>query len=177
MRTCRPGRAARWVCAASIAALAGCSAPTDAGAPSPPRVVLEEVRFQSWRGAEPSASGTAARVVYRKSSGDVEAEEARVTSAPPGAPALSLEASRLEGDAGAHAWRASGGVVLTRGEAVARTASARWSEGDGLVRGDEPVRVEGPGWKLEGPAFVADPATGDVSIRGGARLVAGGKRP
>lgn len=172
-----PGWVGLWICSASIAALAGCGAPVQGEAAAPPQVVLEDVRFQSWRGAEPSATGTAARVVYRKSSGDVEAQEARVVSARPGAPEMTVQAARLAGDGSARAWRASGGVVLTRGDAVARTASARWSEGDGLVRGDEPVVVSGPGWKLEGPAFVADPASGDVSIRGGARLVARGERP
>ena len=46
-----------------------------------------------------------------------------------------------------------------------------------MVRGDEPVTVTGPAYRLAGPAFTADPRSGDVEIRGGVRLVAGGAPP
>jgi len=69
-------------------------------------------------------------------------------------------------------------VVLERAGATARTASARYAGADGIVRGDEPVEVVGPGYRLAGPSFASDPATGDVEIRGGVRLVVtGAPRP
>jgi hypothetical protein len=92
-------------------------------------------------------------------------------------PELTVTAPALQGDLRARTWGASGGVVLTRGEATARTPTARWAESDGLVRGDETVEVTGPRYRLGGPAFVADPRSGDVEIRGGVRLVAGGAQP
>lgn len=166
-------------CAVSIAALSivGCDAAEPVEAPRPPEVALEGVRFRAWRGAELAASGTAARAVYRRDAGLVDATDARVNLPRPGTPALEVTAPALQGDLPARTWRASGGVVLTRGDASARTPSARWAEADGLVRGDEAVEASGPGYRLVGPSFTADPRTGDVDVRGGVRLVAGGARP
>jgi hypothetical protein len=138
---------------------------------------MESVRFRAWRGADLAASGTAGRVVYRRNSGDVEGTDVRVVVPRPGLPELAVSAPRLSGDLGARTWAAGGGVVLTRGDATATTPTARWAEADGMVRGDEPVLVSGPTYRLSGPAFTADPGTGDVEIRGGVRLVAGGPLP
>jgi hypothetical protein len=135
---------------------------------------MEGVQFRAYREADASASGTAAQAVYRRNSGEVEAASARVTLPGRGAPDLKLTAPVLVGDLAAKTWSARGGVVLVRGDATVRTASARYAGADGLVRGDEPVEVDGPGYRLAGPAFTADPATGDVEIRGGVRLVATG---
>ncbi len=135
------------------------------------------MQFRAWRGADLAASGAADRVVYRRESGEVVARVARVTVPRPGMPDLAVAAPELEGDLAARTWTARGGVVLTRGDAIARTPTARWAESDGLVRGDEPVEVTGPGYRLAGPAFVADPGSGDVEIRGGVRLTAGGAVP
>ena len=164
-------------CAASIPLVAGCAAGEPPGKPSPPEVGLEEVHFRAWRGAALAASGTADRAVYRRTSGEVEASGVRVTVPRPGLPDLAVSAPALTGDLGARTWAGGGGVVLTRGDAVARTPTARWAEADGLVRGDEPVEVTGPAYRLAGPAFTADPRSGDVEIRGGVRLVAGGAPP
>ena len=41
------------------------------------------------------------------------------------------------------------------------------------MRGDEPVVVEGEGYRLEGPRFTLDPESGEIAIQGGARLDAG----
>jgi hypothetical protein len=159
--------------------LAGCGASEPPGSGTEPEIRLETVQFRAYRGADPSASGQAARAVYRRTSGEVEASDAQVTLPSPGAPDLTITAPVLVGDLAARTWSASGGVVLFRGDATARTASARYSAQDGRVRGDEPVEVAGPGYRLAGPAFTADPATGDVEIRGGVRLVvaAGAGRP
>ena len=135
------------------------------------------MQFRAWRGADLAASGAADRVVYHRESGEVVARVARVTVPRPGMPALAVSAPELEGDLAARTWAARGGVVLTRGDTTARTPTARWAEGDGMVRGDEPVEVTGPTYRLTGPAFVADPRSGDVEIRGGVRLTAGGTLP
>ena len=135
------------------------------------------MQFRAWRGAGLTASGAADRVVYLRDSGQVFAYVTRVTVPRPGMPDLAVSAPELTGDLGARTWSARGGVVLTRGDATARTPSASWAEADGMVRGDEPVVVTGPTYRLAGPAFTADPRTGDVDIRGGVRLVAGGAGP
>jgi hypothetical protein len=138
---------------------------------------MESVQFRAWRGPDLAASGTADRVVYRRNSGDVEASGVHVIAPRPGVPDLVVSAPALTGDLGARTWAAGGGVVLTRGDATARTPTARWAEADGMVRGDEPILVTGPAYRLSGPGFTADPGTGDVEIRGGVRLVAGGPPP
>jgi hypothetical protein len=137
-------------------------------------VTLEEVRFRAFRGGELAASGTAAKASYRRDTGAVEALDATVQVPRPGTPRLDVAARTLRGELGADAWDAEGGVVLTRGDATVRTESARWTGADGLVRGDRPVEVTGPGYRLTGSRFTADPRTGDVDVRGDVRLVAGG---
>jgi lipopolysaccharide export system protein LptC len=179
-RSTLPGaHSALWGCAASILILAGCGASEPVAPGSEPEIRLETVEFRAYRGADASASGRAAQAVYRRESGQVEASDALVTLPNPGAPDLTVTAPVLVGDLAARTWSARGGVVLVRGDATARTASARYSAQDGRVRGDEPVEVSGPGYRLAGPAFTADPATGDVEIRGGVRLVVrtGAARP
>ena len=160
----------------SITVLTGC-APSDAGhGARPPEVRLEGVQFHAYRDATLTAQGTAASATYLRTSGEVVATDVRATIPRPGAPALSVDAPDVQGDLAARTWKASGGVVLRRGDATARTASARWDAADGLVRGDEPVEITGPGYRLQGPSFTADPERGDVDIRGGVRVVAGGAR-
>jgi len=139
---------------------------------------LESLQFHAYRDADLSASGTASQATYRRNSGEIEAAFARVTLPGHGTPDLTVAAPVLVGDLAARTWSARGGVQLERGDATARTASARYAGADGIVRGDEPVEVVGPGYRLAGPSFTADPATGDVEIRGGVRLVGmGAARP
>jgi hypothetical protein len=140
----------------------------------PPEIRLEAVQWRAFRGAEPSGFGTTAQVVYRRNSGEMEATDARVTLPSPGKPDLTIAAPLLVGDLRAHTWSARGGVVLGRGDVTARTASARYAGEDGTVRGDEPVEVAGPGYRLSGPSFAAHPASGDAEIRGGVHLVVTG---
>lgn len=161
----------------SIIALAGCDDGPRPPAAEPPRVTLEEVRFRAFRGGDLAASGTAAHAWYRRDTGAVEATDATVQVPRPGAPPIAVEARTLRGEAGANAWDAGGGVVLTRGDVAARTESARWTGADGLVRGDRPVEITGPGYRLTGSSFTADPRTGDATVQGGVRLVAGGGAP
>jgi hypothetical protein len=170
-----PGRIlALGACAASITALAGCAMPEPAAEARPPQVRLEGVQFRAWRGEALAASGTAREATYLRGSGEIDARDVEATLPRPGAPDLALRAPVLAGDLRARTWSASGGVTLRRGDATARTASARWSAEDGLVRGDEPVEIAGPRWRLAGPGFTADPETGNVEMKGGVRLVAGG---
>jgi hypothetical protein len=135
---------------------------------------MEVIQFRAYRGEDLSASGTASQATYRRNSGEIEAASARVTLPGHGTPDLTVAAPVLVGDLAARTWSARGGVVLERGDATARTATARYAGADGIVRGDEPVEVVGPGFRLAGPSFTADPATGDVEIRGGVRLVGSG---
>jgi hypothetical protein len=139
---------------------------------------LETLQFRAYRGADLSATGTAAQATYRRSSGEIEATFARVMLPGRGTPDLTVSAPVLVSDLHARTWSARGGVMLERAGATARTASARYAGADGIVRGDEPVEVVGPGYRLAGPSFASDPATGDVEIRGGVRLVGtGAPRP
>jgi hypothetical protein len=132
------------------------------------------VEFRAYRGDALTASGRASQATYLRTSGEVTASDVQVTAPRPGTPAIDVDAPAVQGDLPSRTWTATGGVVLRRGDATARTASARWAAKEGLVRGDEPVEVEGPGYRLRGPSFTADPETGDVDVRGGVRLVVTG---
>jgi hypothetical protein len=161
---------ARLPCAASILLVAACQG-AETGKPTPPVMTLTEVRFRAYRDADLSMRGQAAEVVYLRQTSEVRARDAVVILPQPGAAELRIAAPVVEGDLSARSYRASGGLVATRGGDEARTASARWSAGDGLVRGDEPVELRGPSYRLAGPSFTLDPATGDLDVRGGVRVV------
>jgi lipopolysaccharide export system protein LptC len=158
-------------------ALPGCRANRRPEAPQvPPQLKLEDVRFRVYRGATLRASGDAAQATLRRDTTDVTVRDlVAVMRRDDGAP-VRVQAARGQGVLASRRFEAEGGVVIDRGEDVARTPSARYEPGDGgpgLVRGAEPITVEGRGYRLDGPRFTLDPATGDLTIDGGARLLAG----
>ena len=162
---------ARLPCAASILLVAACQGP-EAGTARPPEMRLEGVHFLAYRGPDLALQGEAAELRYLRQTSELEAREAVVVLPRPGVPDLRIAAPVVEGDVAARTYRASGGVTATRGPEEARTPSARWSGADGQVRGDEPVEMRGPGWRLTGSSFTLDPATGDADVRGAVRVVA-----
>ena len=161
---------ARLPCAASILLLASCQGP-EAGSARPPEMRLEGVRFLAYRGPDLALRGEAAQVRYLRQTSEFEARDAVVVLPRPGVPDLRIAAPVVQGDVAARTYHASGGVTAARGPEEARTASARWSGADGQVRGDEPVAMRGPGWRLDGSSFTLDPATGDADVRGAVRMV------
>jgi hypothetical protein len=111
----------------------------------------------------------------RRDSTRVTAQDLVATLPREGAP-VQVAAARGEGMLATRVFSATDGVVVSRGGDVARTKSARFepsTDGAGLVRGDEPVVVEGDGYRLGGPRFTLDPASGEIAIQGGAWLDAG----
>jgi lipopolysaccharide export system protein LptC len=141
-----------------------------------PEVKLEGVRFRLYRGEGLRLSGEAEGLTYRRDTHDLAAVRLDATVIDgEGAPAH-IAAAEGEGNASARTFTIRGGVTAERGDDVARTASASYApEGPaaGLVSGADPIAVEGEGWRLEGTGFTLDPATGEMVVKGGARLVAG----
>ncbi|WP_242343074.1 hypothetical protein [Anaeromyxobacter terrae] len=128
-----------------------------------------------YRGEELRAFGEAASATLRRDSTRVTARDLVAVLPEKGAP-VRISAPHGEGVLSKSVFSASGGVVVSQREDVARTASARYEPsegGGGLVRGDEPVVVEGTGYRLEGPRFTLDPDVGQIVIEGGAHLDAG----
>jgi lipopolysaccharide export system protein LptC len=170
-------RAARAVAlAVGILAAPGCrSDRSREAAQVAPELKLEGVRFRVYRGEELRASGEAVTATLRRDSTRVTAQELVATLPREGAP-VRIAATRGQGLLATRVFSATDGVVVSRGTDVARTLSARFepsADGAGLVRGDQPVVVEGEGYRLEGPRFTLDPASGEIAIEGGARLDAG----
>jgi lipopolysaccharide export system protein LptC len=139
-----------------------------------PELKLEGVQFRVYRGGDLRALGDAATVSLRRDSSDLWATGISVELPRPGEP-VHIEAAAGEGNLSSREFTASGGITVSRGDDAARTDRARFEPADrgGLVRGDDPVVVEGRGYRLTGTGFVLDPATGVISVRGRARLVAG----
>jgi lipopolysaccharide export system protein LptC len=161
----------------SLAALAasGCRAPKTSEAQAVvPELKLEGVRFRVYRGEALRAFGLSDSAALRRDSSEVRAEQLDATL-PRGAEPLRITAPVGEGSLLSRVFDVSGGIVAARGDDVARTASARYEPvgADGVVRGADPVAVEGPGYRLEGRGFTLDPAAGTIVMGGGARLVAG----
>ena len=144
-----------------------------------PELKLDGVRFRVYRGDTLRAFGEAETASLRRDSTELTAKDLVATL--PSAPApVHVTAPSGEGVISARRFSASGGVVVSRGDDVARTERARFEpsvgEGAGLVLGDDPVVVTGRGYRLEGSGFTLDPAKGDIAVHGGARLLAGGAR-
>lgn len=151
---------------------AGCR---DSGRPpdgTVPGILLAGVHFRVYREARLTADGEAASVSYRRDTGDLAAELVDVSFPAGEGPSPRLTAPRVRGNARTRDLLAEGGLRLTRGPEVATTEEARYDPDDRLVHGTWPVSVRGPGWTLEGPGFLLDPATSRLQIAGGVRLVA-----
>jgi hypothetical protein len=146
-----------------------------------PELELTGVRFRVFRGDDLRASGEADRVTLRRDSTELSASglsaelPARAEAGPSAGAPVRIAAPEGRGVVRDRRFSASGGLTVARGDDVARTASARFepSPGGGRVVGDEPVVVEGKGYRLSGPGFELDPRQGEITIRGGARLDAG----
>jgi lipopolysaccharide export system protein LptC len=172
-----------WTRAALLLALVvslaapGCRPAQPVGSqPVTPELKLEGVQFRVYRGSELRAVGKAARVSLRRDSTELKAADLEATL-PVSAPPVRITAPAGEGVLASRAFAASGGVVVTRGDDVARTERARYEpgQGGGLVKGDDPIVVEGRSYRLAGTGFTLTPADGEISIGGGARLVAGAR--
>ncbi len=169
--------AAALMLAASSVAAAGCrpAKPVE-GQGVVPELKLEGVKFRVYRDDDLRAFGDAAAVTFRRDSTDLTARD-MVAILPRDAEPVRIQAPVGTGVASARDFSATGGVTVSRGDDVGRTERARYApvpgERGGLVTGDQPVVVEGNGYRLQGTGFTLDPARGEILIQGGARLVAG----
>ncbi len=160
----------------SVLAAPGCrsGAPPDSQGVAP-ELRLDGVRFRVYRDDGLRAIGEAEVASLRRDSSELKARNVDATLPRGVAPPLRFTAPSGEGSLLSRVFHATGGVVVARGDDAARTASARYEpgDGDGVVEGDEPVVVEGRGYKLDGTGFTLDPTEGTIVVRGRAKLVAG----
>jgi LPS export ABC transporter protein LptC len=140
-----------------------------------PDVLFEQVEFQVFRGDELTASGTASSARLRRDTNalDVEAIEIKFPSTAQREEATAT-AARGHGNLAERWFVAEGGVTAVQGDDAARTERARYSRAEGIVRGDSPITVSGPGYQLTGPGFALDPRTRTVRVDGGAKIRAEG---
>jgi lipopolysaccharide export system protein LptC len=153
----------------------GCRSPKGSEARTVvPELKLEGVRFRVYREDTLRAFGVAEIATLRRDSSIVHAEQLEAI-VPRGTAPLRLTAPAGEGSLVSRVFEVSGGILATRGDDAARTERARYEPGEdgGIVRGQDPVVLEGPGYRMEGPGFVLDPSAGTIVMSGGARLIAG----
>ncbi len=139
-----------------------------------PELKLEGVRFRVYRGAALRTFGEAATASLRRDSSELSAKDLEAIL--PRAPApVRIAAPVGEGVLSSRVFSAAGGVTVARGDDVARTARARYvpSPGGGVVTGEDPVVVEGRGYRLDGIGFTLDPTKSEIAVPRDARLVAG----
>ncbi len=140
-----------------------------------PELKLEGVRFRVYRGDALRAFGDASTASLRRDSSELSARDLEATL-PRDPTSVLITAPVGQGVLASRAFSASGGVTLTRGNDVARTPRARYvpsAGSSGLVVGEEPVVVEGKGYRLDGIGFTLDPTKGEIAVERNARLVAG----
>jgi lipopolysaccharide export system protein LptC len=169
------GMAATLALAVPLLAAPGCrAAKPGEGREVVPELKLDGVRFRVYRGDTLRAFGEAKTTSLRRDSTELSARDL-VATLPDAATAVRITAPTGQGVASSRVFSASGGITVSRGDDVARTERARFepSRTGGLVVGEAPVAVEGRGYRLTGPGFTLDPATGDITVRGGVRALAG----
>jgi len=130
----------------------------------PPEVTLGTVRMQYFRGSQVSAVGSAERLTYHRHSADFVATNARMrfpghadASRPTPAQGLELRAPEVRGNLAAKQATGLGGVWLKSSSGL--TGQTERAHFDGVTmeaRGTEPVRIEGPGYRLDASAFALD---------------------
>ncbi|HZZ84166.1 MAG TPA: hypothetical protein VFE30_06485 [Anaeromyxobacteraceae bacterium] len=139
-----------------------------------PEVKFEQLSFRVWRGGELEVSGTARNASWARGAAGVSAEHVTALFPPSeGRPEATVVATHMSGSLRAHDFAASGGLVARQAGERIETPSGRYTSRDGTLRGDEPVTVYGKGYQLAGRGFTLDPATRQLTIGGGARLVTG----
>jgi hypothetical protein len=140
-----------------------------------PELTREGVRFAIERGGQSRAWGVADQLTYRRDTTAAVATGLKfVMTGPEGE--VRITAPRGSGVASDRHFDFEGGLQATRGADVASTASAHYDSpqnGAGQVAGSEPVVVNGPGYRLFGKGFRLNPASGEIVLLNGARLVAG----
>jgi lipopolysaccharide export system protein LptC len=140
-----------------------------------PELTMEGVRFSVDRGGVTRAHGEAERLTYRRDTTALAAGGLSLDMVG-GDGEVRLTAPRGAGVVADRLFDVAGGIQATRGGDVATTGSARFETplgGPALVTGTEPVTVTGPGYRLTGRGFKLHPASGEIVLGGGARLVAG----
>ena len=153
----------------------GCAAQKRSEDDVAPDVRFEQVEFQVFRGPELTASGTAASARLRRDTNALATDSIEIKfPASPDREEAVVMAARGTGNLAERWFQAEGGVVAVQGDDVARTDRARFTSAEGLVRGDSPVSVTGPGYQLTGPGFTLDPTSRAVRIDGGAVIRAEG---
>lgn len=163
--------------AALVLATAGCGAARGPDVQEvAPGIAFEEMTFRAFRGAQRATGGQALRASLRRDNTAIEAEQAEVSiPGRPGEPDVRLAGPQARGNLRERWFEVSGGATLTQGTLRGETERARYTP-DGLVRGDRPVRIRGPGLSIAGPGFLLDPEAGSVRIQGGGTLDARGSR-
>ncbi len=145
--------------------------------PPPPEMRFTDVHFLVYEEARLTADGRAASVAYQRDTGELAAEAVAVSFPDAGdGETPRLLAPRARGNTRTRSLIAEGGLRLQQGSDEAITEEARYDPSDRLIHGDRPITLRGPGWMLEGPGFVLDPATRRLELGEGVRLDVAGAR-
>jgi lipopolysaccharide export system protein LptC len=138
----------------------------------PPDLSLRQVAFARSSEGRMVSRGTAARLDYRRSGGQLDADQGAAQFSPePGTGlasfgVLRFSAPRVQGEIASKRGTASGGVTLdtARGD-HARTAEAEYD--NDVVRSHTPVVARGPGYDVRGNGLFARTDGSDIQLTGG----------
>jgi lipopolysaccharide export system protein LptC len=140
----------------------------------PPELTFDKLEFRVYRGPELTATGTARRATFRRETSDMTAEALSVQfPARAGQRPARVDAVKATGNLRERRFQGEGGLRAEQGGQVATTSQARYAASDGLVRGDQPVEVNGGGYRLTGPGFTLDPRDQVIDVGNGAQVVTG----
>jgi hypothetical protein len=148
---------------APVGARPAASDPSGEGA-----LVFRGVTGWSFRGDQLRGQGTATTLVYDRGQGVGHATTVDATVAPerPGDGPARLQSAEVRGKPGAQEAWGSGGVVVSRADGEARTASAHYDGPQHHLEGQEPVDALTDRFTVHGSAFTLQTQTQVLDIVG-----------
>jgi hypothetical protein len=152
--------------------------PKEAKTP-PPEVTLYDVTMSTFRGSQLAAHGVADQLVFERSSGDAVAQVAKVVLPPsrPGGEANTVSAPVIRGNLLDRQAFGEGGVTLLGPrQLVGHTPRAHFDGAKLVADGKDPIRVDGPGYRLDAIGFSFALATEEFSFEGPVDGAFGGER-
>jgi hypothetical protein len=172
------GKGSMWRPLALAAALIACGEPPKETKTPPPEVTLYGVTMSTYRGSKLAAHGEASQLVYERSSGDAQSTATRLhVPSRPGAEPQTVVAPRVSGNLLAKQAIGEGGVeLLGQNGLVGRTERAHFDGVHLIADGQDPIRVDGPGYRMTAGGFSFALETEEFSFEGPVAAAFGGER-
>lgn len=160
---------------ASALGASACKPAEEARAPRPPAIQLEEVTLRHYPMEGPPRVVRASDVTFNRESAEISAHAISARIPPTETLArgeIRLEAEEGRGDIHGNEAEAIGALKVETGAGdLGETVGSVWDSSTGLVQGDRPIRVRGPGYSVDGESYRFHVEDQQLSLERGVHVV------